>query len=210
MSTRISVRQRYPDHNKPLRVLRTYDKYAQFEAEFTDSTRLGNSVDGVAKRVEELVYESSKTLDALKQKQPVRIPDVKCADKAGALSEKSTLLFPFRLDFAEETLQKPLKKHVFKRPGNFIRYIPHVDPSTDNRYNYEATQEDLLFLTELKGSPFTMVEFERLVDTFERENAEDELVRPFSSFQTKVDEVLMKRNAVGVEKIYDVIWPGKV
>ena len=63
-----------------------------------------------------------------------------------------------------------MKKKEFKRPGHFIRYEPKVNPSLDTQFNYEATQEDFMFLAELKGSPFTVKEFERLVNIFEKEN----------------------------------------
>ena len=97
-----------------------------------------------------------------------------------------------------------MKKHEFKRPGHFNRYIQKLDPVQDTRYNYEATQEDLQFLTELKGSPFTRLELERLIDLFERENADLETeVKTFGAIMSKADEPLMRKNPEGVQKIYE-------
>ncbi len=87
VSTRISVRQRYPEHTKTLKVIRSYEKYAQFEADSADMSRFGNGVDGTVHRVAELIRESAKTLEALKGKQPVRIPEVKTSDKVAASAE---------------------------------------------------------------------------------------------------------------------------
>ena len=83
MNTGVSVRQRYPDNTKPLRVTRTYEKYAQFEAAFTDITHIENGGRDIGQRVEELKYESAKMLEALKGKQRVRIPEMRTAEKDG-------------------------------------------------------------------------------------------------------------------------------
>ena len=85
MTTRISVRQRYPEQSKQLKVIRTYEEYAQFETSSTDTSHLGNNGNITAKRVSELIYESSKTLEALNRKPPVRIPEMKgTEDTSGA------------------------------------------------------------------------------------------------------------------------------
>ena len=91
MTTGVSVRQRYPDHGKALKVTRTYEKYAQFEAAFTDLAHLEDGCADIAKRIEELKYDASKTLETLKGRQAVRIPEMKCADedtKCDSASEK--------------------------------------------------------------------------------------------------------------------------
>ena len=100
MTTRVSVRQRNPDLNKPLQVIRTYPRYAEFEVSLTDTSHLDNSGESLLKRVEELKYESSKTLEALKQKQPVRIPEMKPVDEQalnGTSNGKSKFLYLSRL-----------------------------------------------------------------------------------------------------------------
>jgi hypothetical protein len=94
MATGVSVRQRYPDPTKELKVIRTYEEYARFEAAFVDILRLENSSSDIVRRSEELKYESAKTLDALKTKPPVRIPETKSAETEGkgeTAPEKGTL-----------------------------------------------------------------------------------------------------------------------
>ena len=100
--------------------------------------------------------------------------------------------------------QKPLKKKEFKRAGHFIRYIPRGADGIDNHYNYEATQEDQLFVAGLKGSPFTMAEFDKLMNVFENENAEEEGAKSFQSFGPAVEALSLKKNPADVEKIYEV------
>jgi hypothetical protein len=83
MTTGVAVRQRYPDNTKQLKVLRTYKEYAQFEATLTDITHVENGERNIAKRIDELQYESTKTLEVLKTKPPVRIPEMRAAEKEG-------------------------------------------------------------------------------------------------------------------------------
>lgn len=76
MSTRTAVRQRCLDLNKQLKIIRTYEKYIQFENESTEPTRTLNGFDSIPQRVEELMLETARTIEALKEKQPVRIPEM--------------------------------------------------------------------------------------------------------------------------------------
>jgi len=108
------------------------------------------------------------------------------------------------IDYVEETRQKPLKKHEFKRPGYFVRYEPKQEGGPDIDYNYEATQEDLQFLAELKGSPFEVKEFDSLIDTFEQENEDLETVKSLVSMAPVLDRLQLKKPGDAVEKIYDV------
>jgi hypothetical protein len=78
---RISVRQRYPESNKALKIFRTYERYAHFEAEMADVSHIKGDEGGTERRVGELQQESARTLEALKQKQPVRIPEMKGKEK---------------------------------------------------------------------------------------------------------------------------------
>ena len=93
MSSRITVRARFPDLGKALRVIRSYENYARFEATFSDITHLESNDDGVSRRAEELRYESAKTLEALKRKDPVRIPEtyVPSEQTKNAVLEAGTL-----------------------------------------------------------------------------------------------------------------------
>lgn len=79
---RISVRQRYPETNKPLKIFRTYERYAQFEVELSDVTHTKGDEAGVIRLTGELLQDSARTVEALKQKQPVRIPEMKQKQKA--------------------------------------------------------------------------------------------------------------------------------
>ncbi len=82
MGPRVSTRTRPPDHSRPLRVIKTYEKFAEFEASFNDITHQTDSADIIAKRAADIRYEASKTLDVLKQKQPVRIPETKGTEES--------------------------------------------------------------------------------------------------------------------------------
>ena len=62
----------------------------------------------------------------------------------------------------------------------------------------------MLFISEFKGSPINIQEFERLIDVFERENAEEETVKPFSCFVLKVEGIVSKQAADLVDKVYEV------
>ena len=200
MATRASTRQRYPEHTKPLKVIKSYEKYALFEASFADITRLNESSDNTMRRVEELKQESTKTLEALKQKQPVRIPEVKSTEDTNhgcATNGKEVV---------EEIEQKPLKKKAMKRPNYLIRHITKKEDEEDTRYNYGATQDDLQFITELKGSPFTMLEFERLINLFEGEDNEYDQVKPFDAFLEPISRLGMKQSRDDIAKIYEVEW----
>lgn len=80
--TRISVRQRYPETNRPLKIFRTYERYAQFEVELSDVTHTKGDEGGIIRLTEELIQDSVRTIEALKQKQPVRIPEMKQKENA--------------------------------------------------------------------------------------------------------------------------------
>lgn len=76
MNTRTAMRQRYPDLGKELQVVRTYERYAKFEAELNEPGRNINGFSTNSQRVRELILESTKTLEALGGKQAVRIPEL--------------------------------------------------------------------------------------------------------------------------------------
>lgn len=104
----------------------------------------------------------------------------------------------------EEIANKPLKKHEFRRGGNYLRHFVQPDPELDTRYNYEATQDDLLFLTELKGSPLNIAEFERMVNFFEKENADaEETVRSFDLLLKRTSNPVMRGNPEVAKRVYD-------
>ena len=108
------------------------------------------------------------------------------------------------LGINEELKANPLKNHKLKRRGNFIRYNSHVDENADKRYNYELTDEDIKFMKEIKPPAFTIEEFERLINLFEKENYNvDNKISLFPGFVWKYEEELIKRNNEGVKQIYD-------
>ena len=74
----------------------------------------------------------------------------------------------------------------------------------DPHYEYEATQQDLLFLTGLKGSPFTVQDFELLINLFERENGEDGTPKPLPAFALALDKASISKPKEELEKIYEV------
>ena len=84
--------------------------------------------------------------------------------------------------------------------------MPRGADVIDNHYNYEASQEDQLFVAGLKGSPFTMLDFEKIMNIFERENGEEEGAKPFPSFVPAIEALQLKKTMSDVEKIYEVIW----
>lgn len=101
-------------------------------------------------------------------------------------------------------LHNPLKSHKFPRKGNYIRHRVVSDPDNDRRYDYEATNEDMKFNAQLKSPQFTVEEFERLINLFERENFKaDSKIILFPSFVLKAEEALIKRNEEGVKQVYD-------
>jgi len=81
VSTRTSARKKEVVIDKPLKIMHTYADFAKFEMENTDVARLENGQEILASRVSELVKESTKTLEALKSKQAVRIPETGTAKK---------------------------------------------------------------------------------------------------------------------------------
>ena len=108
------------------------------------------------------------------------------------------------LAILEEIKLTPLKKHVFKRPGNFVRYIVHPDPGRDSRYNYEATKDDLKFIEEYKDSPFTIEEFEKIINFFEAENIDsEETVKSFNFMLIRTNEPIIKNKSEIAEKTYE-------
>lgn len=93
---------------------------------------------------------------------------------------------------------------MFKRPGNYIRYNVKSNPEIDVRYDYEATQEDIKFLSKIKEPQFTVDEFERLINLFEKENYKaDNKIILFPSFVWRAESDLIKKNEEGVRQIYD-------
>ena len=207
MTTRIAVRARCPDWGKGLRVIRSYESYARFEATFSDITHLEGSDDRTAGRVEELKYESAKTLEALKKK-PVRIPEMYVAGEASKTARIEAGSEHARC-IAINEVQKlhPLKTKECRQPHNFIRYISRKEDEADPNYNYEAAQSDLLFLTELKGSPFTVQEFEEMINILERENAEESAVLPLESLSRALEPIVGAKPRESVEKVYEVSRP---
>eukprot|EP00826_Nyctotherus_ovalis_P016398 TRINITY_DN14744_c0_g2_i2.p1 TRINITY_DN14744_c0_g2~~TRINITY_DN14744_c0_g2_i2.p1 ORF type:complete len:278 (+),score=86.00 TRINITY_DN14744_c0_g2_i2:154-987(+) len=198
MGTRTAMRQRYPDLGKELKVVRDYDKYAKWEAELVEPGRSPSDSAKIPQRTQELAQESKRTLEALKEKQPVRIPELRDL-KATGVGESSCAV-----GLGDKILENPLKPHKFQRTGNYIRHMTMSDPESDRRYDYEATDEDRKFNAQLKPPQFTVEEFERLINLFERENYKaDNKIILFPSFVLKAEEDLMKRNEEGVKQIYD-------
>ena len=110
----------------------------------------------------------------------------------------------------DELQQKPLVKKTVKRPDHFIRYMPPVGDEAERRYGYEATQEDLQFLSGLKGSPFMVQEFERLMNFFERENADEGTVKPFEYFVAPMGSLGFKQGVGDIQKVYEVFSRRKI
>lgn len=94
---KIAVRQRYPETSKELKIVRSYEEYARFEAELNDIIHGKINSLGIVRRVEELNQESAGTLEALKAKQPVRIPEMKGKEKLSDVTEKGIPINLFRL-----------------------------------------------------------------------------------------------------------------
>lgn len=104
----------------------------------------------------------------------------------------------------EEIERKPLKKHVYKKTGKYIRYNVITNPANDKRYDYEATNTDIDFIHKLSEPQFTVEEFERLINLFEKENSKsDSKIMIFPSFVLRAEEELMRKNGEGVSQIYD-------
>lgn len=141
MTTRKSGRPRNLDHSRPLRIIRTYQEYAQFETASIDANRIGNNFNTIATRVEELKYESSKTLETLKNKQPVRIPETHASEGAEPAMKKRKA-FPGTSDSLrgrdttkaapQAGVQKarqfcPVRAQTRRRPGPCLRLRGHPD-----------------------------------------------------------------------------------
>jgi len=93
---------------------------------------------------------------------------------------------------------------MFKRTNVYIRYNPKINQETDTRYDYEATQRDIKFLSKHKEPQFTIEEFERLINLFERENYKaDNKIILFPSFVWRGEPELMKKNEEAASQIYD-------
>jgi len=93
---------------------------------------------------------------------------------------------------------------VYKRTGKYKRYNPITSSETNKRYDYEATNSDIDFISKLKEPQFTVEEFERLINLFEKENYKaDNKIILFPSFVWKAEGELMRKNEEGVKQIYD-------
>lgn len=86
---KIAVRQRYPEPIKELKIIRTYDSYAHYEIENNDINHAKSGVLGLTQRILDLQRESAKTLEALREKQPVRIPEIKAKEQLTNIKDNS-------------------------------------------------------------------------------------------------------------------------
>jgi len=195
MTTRLSTRPKLPDINKPLKIIESYEDFAQFEVGSFDLTNQTSTENEINKKIEELKSDFEKTSVALKQKQAVRIPEI--------ISKSLDSNIPEFGKISAEIQEKPLLKRKFNRTSHFIRYFGKLPWEDDTKYNYEATNEDLLFLTELAGSPFTVQEFEKLINFFEKENNDDESVKSYEFFRAQILALNMKQSLEDISKIYD-------
>ncbi len=94
---------------------------------------------------------------------------------------------------------------MLRRPNHFIRYHPKIEGEEDEAYNYEVSQDDLRFVAELKGSPFSLDEFERLINFFEKENGDDESVKEFAFFVPIIRTAAPRQSFEDIEKIFEVL-----
>lgn len=197
MNTRTATRQRYPDLGKELTIIRSYENYAKFEMELNEPGHIFNGSVNYTQRIQELLQESSKTLEALKEKQPVRIPELSGPKTTSNNVDAS-------INLLKEIKSKQLKKHVYKRTGKYVRYNVIPNPEDNKQYDYEATKKNIDFISKLSGPQFTVEEFERLINLFEKENYKaDNKIILFPSFVIRAEGELMRKNEEGVKQIYD-------
>lgn len=87
MGTRTAMRQRYPDLGKELKIVRSYGQYADWEAELNDLGRTPGDPAKAPRRLQDLMGESMRTLEVLKTKQPVRIPELRDSRATSCVGE---------------------------------------------------------------------------------------------------------------------------
>lgn len=104
----------------------------------------------------------------------------------------------------DEARLKPLRAKEFKRPGCFLRYFPKIGIETDPRFNYEISDIDLRFLSELPGRPISPKQFEQIIEILERENANETAVKPFDALLPALQSSGIKVEKGDLEKIYKV------
>jgi len=86
---KIAVRQRYPESAKELKIIRSYEEYVQFEIEQNDICHTKSEGVGTTQRVMELRNESARTIEALRKKQPVRIPEMEQKEQLSTNKDNS-------------------------------------------------------------------------------------------------------------------------
>ena len=96
MNTRTAVRQRYPDLNKPLKIIRDHQEYAQFELGPIDPNQGATNSIITLQRAQELASESAKIIDALKGKKSVTIPQTEKIPKQHKTVEDCTKVYNIR------------------------------------------------------------------------------------------------------------------
>lgn len=82
--------------------------------------------------------------------------------------------------------------------------MPIIDGEDDYRYNYDATQDDLKFVAGLKGSIISIPSFEKLINTFEKENSTSNAIKPFNCFLESIDKLALNLQIDEIAKIYEV------
>ena len=90
-------------------IIRTYEKYAEFEIDSLDSSRTYNNSVRIQQRAHELINESVQIIDALKTKKAVRVPKVEGKEKTEKTIEECILGFQHHR-FARRGKVKTLEK----------------------------------------------------------------------------------------------------
>jgi len=174
---RSSIRNRVPDNNKSITIIRSYYDLALFEetsnSSFLDSKKQSD------KKIKELESKNDKIHQVLKEKSDIIVPksiEVKKENSQEAKAKTAnqgnagTAVIVKDYHFEHELFQKNLKKEEF-----YIKYDKEYCPLKMYRSFYEYTNDDLYQISQIQGSVITPQMFEKIIIIWEEETKFDDI-----------------------------------
>ena len=174
---RSSIRNRVPDTNKSITIIRSYYDLALFED--TSNSSLLDSKKQSDKKIKELESKNEKIQQVLKEKSTIVVPksiEVKKENNSDSKGSKptqgnvSTAVIVKDYHFEQEFFQKNIKKEEF-----YLKYDKEYCPLKMNKSFYEYTSEDMHLLSQIQGSIISPQIFEQIMIIWEEETKFDEI-----------------------------------
>lgn len=185
--SRSSNRLKIPEATKSIVIIRSIQDLALFEESTTSN--LVDSKNQSNKKIKEIEEKNNEIHKALKEKEVILVPKTNQAQseiskqketvksQGGAIAQGVIIK---EAHFRESSFQKDIT-----RTSYYLKYNNNYSTFRTNNDIYEASQEDMHFLSQLQGSLFNINNFEYLIISFEEETKFDEIKKEFIFYMDK-------------------------